>query len=105
MTEVSRKAGNWGMMLRVCEIVLETRKAEFDALANEVFDVTVLDDLFNPCGLLAVGLNRRPFVYWSQTHFRTETAWSTQTPNPPSYIPVPGTGLTGTVGSYINSRS
>jgi glucuronosyltransferase len=94
VNELSRKAGAWAMMSRVCEVILETRKSDFDALVREQFDVTIVDDLYNPCGLLLVGLNRRPFVYWSQTHFRTETAWSTQTPNPPSYIPVPGTGLT-----------
>src|SRR5262249_11430531 len=32
VTEPARKAANWGMMTRVCERMLETRKADFDKL-------------------------------------------------------------------------
>jgi hypothetical protein len=56
VSDVSLKAANWMVSLRLCELVLQTQKAQFDSLVEEQFDVVVIDDLYNPCGLLHVAL-------------------------------------------------
>ncbi|KAL3120581.1 hypothetical protein niasHT_007873 [Heterodera trifolii] len=90
------KPGGWLASLELCERVLEQpeHRKVFQTLLEKPFAVVVVDDLYNPCGLLLAGLKRALFVYWSMTGLRTESAWANQSPSPPSYIPVPGTGLT-----------
>lgn len=84
----------WLFSIKLCAELLRARKREFDALVAERFDAVVIDDLYNPCGLLHAGLQKSVFIYWSLTALRTESAWANQSPSPPSYLPVPGTGLT-----------
>lgn len=70
------------------------------------FDAMIVDDLYNPCGLLMAGMKSSLFVFfqyffkflesnlvlWSQTTMRPESAWANQSPSPPSYLPAPKTG-------------
>ncbi|VDD90073.1 unnamed protein product [Enterobius vermicularis] len=93
----------WILSLRLCDKLLETKKSVFDNLVAERFDTVVLDDLYNPCGLLHVGLQKSVFIYWSLTALRTESAWANQSPSPPSYLPVPGTGLTDELNFWERS--
>uniref|UniRef100_A0A0N5AF60 glucuronosyltransferase n=1 Tax=Syphacia muris TaxID=451379 RepID=A0A0N5AF60_9BILA len=93
----------WLFSIDLCKQVLETKKAEFDALVAEHFDAVIVDDLYNPCGLLYVGLQKSLFIYWSLTALRTESAWANQSPSPPSYLPVPGTGLTDELNFWERS--
>ncbi|VDN52724.1 unnamed protein product [Dracunculus medinensis] len=90
----AEKISAWLTSIEICDRILSHRKSEFDELVIQKFDVVIVDDLYNPCGLLLVGLKKSTFIYWSLTSFRTETAWANQSPFPPSYLPVPGTGLT-----------
>lgn len=84
----------WLAGLAMCDALLSqpaTRK-RFDTLVAQSFDAVVVDDQFNPCGLLHTALQKSIFIYWSLTGLRTESAWANQSPSPPSYVPVPGTG-------------
>ena len=51
------------MSLRMCELVLERRKSDFDKLVQEHFDVVIVDDLYNPCGLLHTGTTHTPSAH------------------------------------------
>lgn len=42
VVEPARKAANWATMRRICEVMLETCKADFMKLVNEKFDVAVI---------------------------------------------------------------
>ncbi|KAK6738829.1 hypothetical protein RB195_020742 [Necator americanus] len=84
----------WLASVRLCDRLLAKNKRKFDDLAKERFDTVVVDDLYNPCGLLQVALKGSVYIYWSMTSLRTESAWANQSPSPPSYLPVPGTKLT-----------
>ena len=54
--DVSLRAANWMVSLKLCEAALQTRKADFDALVAEKFDTAIIDDMYNPCGMLHVAL-------------------------------------------------
>lgn len=90
------QTSGWLASIHLCELLLSSvHRSTFNKLVDQHFDAIVIDDLYNPCGLLLTGLKRSPpFVYWSMTGLRTESAWANQSPSPPSYIPVSGTGLT-----------
>nr|CAD2134712.1 unnamed protein product [Meloidogyne enterolobii] len=94
------KTNGWLASLDLCRAVLKEHKNAFDKLVQREFAAVVIDDLYNPCALLHVGLQKSLFVYWSMTGLRTESAWANQSPSPPSYIPVPGTGLTDELGFW-----
>ncbi|KAL6734918.1 hypothetical protein Aduo_005406 [Ancylostoma duodenale] len=81
----------WLASVRLCDRLLAKNKGKFDELVRERFDTIVVDDLYNPCGLLQVALKGSVYIYWSMTSLRTESAWANQSPSPPSYLPVPGT--------------
>ncbi|XGW11316.1 hypothetical protein V3C99_012650 [Haemonchus contortus] len=84
----------WLASVRLCDRLLTKSKSKFDQLVKERFDTVIVDDLYNPCGLLQVALKGSVYIYWSMTALRTESAWANQSPSPPSYLPVPGTKLT-----------
>ncbi|KAE9415657.1 hypothetical protein Angca_005232 [Angiostrongylus cantonensis] len=84
----------WLASVRLCDCLLTRSKAKFDDMVKERFDTVVVDDLYNPCGLLMVALKGSVYIYWSMTALRTESAWANQSPSPPSYLPVHGTKLT-----------
>uniref|UniRef100_A0A158P8Y4 glucuronosyltransferase n=1 Tax=Angiostrongylus cantonensis TaxID=6313 RepID=A0A158P8Y4_ANGCA len=84
----------WLASVRLCDCLLTRSKAKFDDMVKERFDTVVVDDLYNPCGLLIVALKGSVYIYWSMTALRTESAWANQSPSPPSYLPVHGTKLT-----------
>ncbi|CAK5084559.1 unnamed protein product [Meloidogyne enterolobii] len=94
------KTNGWLASLDLCRAVLKEHKNAFDKLVQREFAAVVIDDLYNPCALLHVGLQKSLFVYWSMTGLRTDSAWANQSPSPPSYIPVPGTGLTDELGFW-----
>lgn len=64
VTELTRKGGAWIMMNRVCDVVLETRREEFLKFTREHFDVVIVDDLYNPCGLLYAGKQQFLLTYF-----------------------------------------
>ncbi|KAJ1357773.1 hypothetical protein KIN20_015992 [Parelaphostrongylus tenuis] len=84
----------WLASVKLCDRLLTRSKAKFDDMVKERFDTVVVDDLYNPCGLLMVALKGSVYIYWSMTSLRTESAWANQSPSPPSYLPVHGTKLT-----------
>uniref|UniRef100_A0A0N5A0E1 glucuronosyltransferase n=1 Tax=Parastrongyloides trichosuri TaxID=131310 RepID=A0A0N5A0E1_PARTI len=84
----------WLASIDLCDNLLANHKKSFDNLVSQKFDAVVVDDLYNPCGLLFTGLQNSVFVYWSVSALRTESAWAHQSPSPPSYLPVRGTKLT-----------
>ncbi|KAI6196668.1 Glucuronosyltransferase [Aphelenchoides besseyi] len=95
-SDEAAQSSAWFSSIELCDRLLSDRsqRTQFDQLVTRRFDAVVLDDLYNPCGLLHTGLQRSIFIYWSMTGMRTESAWSHHSPSPPSYIPVPGTGFT-----------
>ncbi|EFO84295.1 CRE-UGT-58 protein [Caenorhabditis remanei] len=84
----------WLASIRLCDSVLARSKSKFDRLIEKQFSTVIVDDLYNPCGVLMAGLKKSVYIYWSMTGLRTESAWANQSPSPPSYLPVAGTGLT-----------
>ncbi|KAI6242990.1 Glucuronosyltransferase [Aphelenchoides fujianensis] len=95
-SDEAAQSSAWLASVELCDRLLSdrTQRAQFEKLVARRFDAVVLDDLYNPCGLFHTGLQHSIFVYWSMTGMRTESAWAHHSPSPPSYIPVPGTGLT-----------
>uniref|UniRef100_A0A1I7X9T7 glucuronosyltransferase n=1 Tax=Heterorhabditis bacteriophora TaxID=37862 RepID=A0A1I7X9T7_HETBA len=91
---VNEQTTAWLASIRLCDRLLMKNKDKFDQLAKMKFDTVIIDDLYNPCGLLQAALKGSVFIYWSLTSLRTESAWANQSPSPPSYLPVPGTKLT-----------
>ncbi|WKX96388.1 hypothetical protein Q1695_012660 [Nippostrongylus brasiliensis] len=84
----------WLASVRLCDRLLTRYRTKLDELVKERFDTVVVDDLYNPCGMLQVALKGSVYIYWSMTGMRTESAWANQSPSPPSYLPVAGTKLT-----------
>ncbi|CAP22296.2 Protein CBR-UGT-58 [Caenorhabditis briggsae] len=84
----------WLASIRLCDSVLTRSRSKFDRLVEKKFSTVIVDDLYNPCGVLIAGLKKSVYIYWSITGLRTESAWANQSPSPPSYLPVAGTGLT-----------
>ncbi|CAI4232661.1 unnamed protein product [Auanema sp. JU1783] len=84
----------WIAGIRLCDNLLKKHKDDFQRIADEKFDVVIVDDLYNPCGILQAALKGAVYIYWSMTSMRAESAWANQSPNPPSYLPVHGTMLT-----------
>ncbi|CAJ0945097.1 unnamed protein product, partial [Mesorhabditis belari] len=99
----NERTTGWLAGTRLCDNFLAKHKKEFDRLVHEKFDTLVVDDQFNPCGLLLAGLRGDVFVYWSMSAMRPESAWANQSPNPPSYLPVPGTKLTEDLSFFKRS--
>uniref|UniRef100_A0A915EU53 glucuronosyltransferase n=1 Tax=Ditylenchus dipsaci TaxID=166011 RepID=A0A915EU53_9BILA len=101
----AEQSGGWLASIELCDQLLSHKKSrsQFDELVAKKFDSVVVDDLYNPCGLLHTGLQKSVFVYWSITGLRTESAWANQSPSPPSYIPVAGTGLTDELNFWQRS--
>ncbi|GMR36670.1 hypothetical protein PMAYCL1PPCAC_06865, partial [Pristionchus mayeri] len=93
----------WLASIRVCHSVLSLHKNRFEGLLNQKFDTVIVEDQFNPCGLVYSSLIGAVFIYWSQSALRPESAWAHHSPSPPSYIPVPGTKLTDTLDFYERS--
>ncbi|TKR68704.1 hypothetical protein L596_030948 [Steinernema carpocapsae] len=89
----SERTSAWLASAVLCDGLLQDAKGrkQFDALVARKFDTVVVDDLYNPCGLLHTGLQKSVFIYWSMTALRTESAWAHHSPSPPSYLPVHGT--------------
>lgn len=77
----------------MCENLLQNHKKIYNELVNKKFDSVIVDDLYNPCGLLLTGLQKSVYIYWSITSLRSESAWAHHSPSPPSYLPVRGTKL------------
>uniref|UniRef100_A0A1I7YGJ0 glucuronosyltransferase n=1 Tax=Steinernema glaseri TaxID=37863 RepID=A0A1I7YGJ0_9BILA len=92
----SERTSAWFASIELCDGLLSSGegKKQFDSLVERQFDTVVVDDLYNPCGLLHTGLQKSVFIYWSMTSLRTESAWAHHSPSPPSYLPVHGTKLT-----------
>jgi UDP:flavonoid glycosyltransferase YjiC (YdhE family) len=92
----AERTSAWLAGIELCDALLSNTKQrqQFEQLVDQHFDAVVVDDLYNPCGLIHTGLQKSVFVYMSLTGLRTESAWANQSPSPPSYIPVYGTGLT-----------
>ncbi|TMS35931.1 hypothetical protein L596_003218 [Steinernema carpocapsae] len=91
----SERTSAWLASVALCDGLLQNveGRKQFDAVVARKFDTIVVDDLYNPCGLLHTGLQKSVFIYWSMTALRTESAWAHHSPSPPSYLPVHGTKL------------
>ncbi|CEF60714.1 UDP-glucuronosyl/UDP-glucosyltransferase family-containing protein [Strongyloides ratti] len=83
----------WLASIKMCENLLQNHKKIYNELVNKKFDSVIVDDLYNPCGLLLTGLQKSVYIYWSITSLRSESAWAHHSPSPPSYLPVRGTKL------------
>ena len=46
----------WLAGTRLCDKMLTRHREAFEKLVHEEFDTVVVDDLYNPCGLLLAGL-------------------------------------------------
>ncbi|VDL68318.1 unnamed protein product [Nippostrongylus brasiliensis] len=46
----------WLASVRLCDRLLTRYRTKFDELVKERFDTVVVDDLYNPCGMLQVAL-------------------------------------------------
>ncbi|CAD5212518.1 unnamed protein product [Bursaphelenchus okinawaensis] len=103
----NERRDHWIHSVKLCDTLLSSKKdrAVFDQLVDTKFDAVVIDDLYNPCGLIHTALQKSVFVYYSITGLRTESAWSHHSPSPPSYIPAPGSGLTEEMDFFERSRN
>ncbi|CAA85328.2 Putative UDP-glucuronosyltransferase ugt-58 [Caenorhabditis elegans] len=93
-TNENEQTTGWLASIRLCDSVLSRSKSKFDKMVEKQFSTVIVDDLYNSCGVLMAGLKKSVYIYWSMTGLRTESAWANQSPSPPSYLPVAGTGLT-----------
>lgn len=103
----SAQTAGWMASVELCDRLLAdpTSRRRFDELVRRRFDTVVVDDLYNPCGLLHTGLQRSVFIYWSVTGLRTESAWAHHSPSPPSYVPATGSGLTDELDFWERARN
>ncbi|KAH7718077.1 Protein UGT-58 [Aphelenchoides avenae] len=85
----AERTSAWLASVELCDALLSNEKhlAQFQRIVDKKFDAVV----------------KSVFIYWSLTGLRTESAWANQSPSPPSYIPVHGTGLTDELNFWQRS--